>query len=414
MEAQLENLSGTMNEELNLSAPSATKATKLGKNPNRTFPCIYCNGTDHAPRFCPRYSSIDQRLQLIRKIRLCQNYESSEHRTKNCSRGACRQCKEKGHHTSICQKSFKSQPSTIQSAEDALQKAHSEGHATKRTAAKQNTMTSDAERSSTLSQINDETRQHQQEAKRTEEDSEDLLVGQARVCNARTQELEDVYIVLDTGANRSFITNDFAEHLGLPKTGQLQLTIQTFGNSSAKNQSCEKTQIEIEDRHGTRHKFELARIDFITGDLKQTPLLEEDRQHLQLHNIKLSIPPQIQTLQTPILLGYGDLFTLFGQGFESEHILPSGVRLLHSKIGYLIAGRNNIAPLDAQINEFQSHPTVDDRSSCSGAYWSLESAGIEVYTRTQTEERHTINDKIWKQFRATAQRHDDGHYVRLP
>ncbi|XGW07576.1 hypothetical protein V3C99_010608, partial [Haemonchus contortus] len=388
MEAQIENIRGTMNEELIFSAQSATRAIKLGENPKRTFPCFYCNETEHAPRFCPRYPSIDQRLQLIRKRNLCQNCGSSEHRTKNCSRGACRQCKEKGHHTSICQKSFKSQPSTIQSAKDASQKTHSEGHAAKRTATMQNTVASNAERSSTLSQINDRTRQHQKEAKRSEEDSEDLLVGQARVWNVRTQEFEDVYIMLDTGANRSFITNDFAKHLGLLTTGQLQLTIQTFGNSSAKNQSCEKTLIEIEDRHGTRHKFELAKIDFITGNLKRTPLSEEDRQYLQLHNIKLSIPPQIQALQTPILLGCGDLFTLFDQGFGSERILPSGVRLLHSKIGYLVTGRTSIAPLDAQINEFQSHPTDDDSELMRwDRYWSLESAGIEEYTGTQTEER---------------------------
>uniref|UniRef100_A0A7I4XS05 DUF1758 domain-containing protein n=1 Tax=Haemonchus contortus TaxID=6289 RepID=A0A7I4XS05_HAECO len=206
--------------------------------------------------------------------------------------------------------------------------------------------------------MNDQTRQHQQGAKRIQEDSEDFLVGQARVWNVRTQEFEVVYIMLDTGANRSFIRNDFAKHLGLPKTGQLQLTIQTFGNSSAKNQSCEKTQIEIEDRHGTRQKFELAKIDFITGNLKRIPLSEEDRQYLQLPNITLAIPPQIHTLQTPILLGCGDLFTLFDRGFGSEHILPSKW----------------------------------DR------YWSLESAGIEEHAGTQTEERRRSTTKSINNF----------------
>ncbi|KAK6032257.1 hypothetical protein OSTOST_01570, partial [Ostertagia ostertagi] len=143
--------------------------------------------------------------------------------------------------------------------------------------------------------------------------------------------------MMDTGADQSFITRNYADHLGLGKTGQLQLTIHTFGNSSPTEQSCETTQVEIEDRQGVRHSFELAKIDFITGDVKRTELHREDRQYLQDHDIQLSISPQIQTLQTPILLGCGDLFTLFDQGLGQKHSLPSGMKLVYSKIGYLIA-----------------------------------------------------------------------------
>ncbi|KAK6014431.1 hypothetical protein OSTOST_20185 [Ostertagia ostertagi] len=136
--------------------------------------------------------------------------------------------------------------------------------------------------------------------------------------------MPDVHIMMDTGADQSFITRNYADHLGLGKTGQLQLTIHTFGNSSPTEQSCETTQVEIEDRQGVRHSFELAKIDFITGDVKRTELHREDRQYLQDHDIQLSISPQIQTLQTPILLGCGDLFTLFDQGLGQKHSLPSG------------------------------------------------------------------------------------------
>ncbi|KAK6019818.1 zinc knuckle [Ostertagia ostertagi] len=330
MEAQIENIRGTI-EESNISTPPVGRTNTLANNRNnRTSPCFYCNESDHAPRSCSRYPTIDQRLQLISQRNLCHNCGSGEHRTKNCTRGACRQCKQKGHHTSICRKSLNPQASAKQPVRDAPQKTHTEGHATKKMATGQNS-TVTAEKSSRLSQINDQAILHHQDISR----SEDLLVGQARVWNVRRQEFEDVHIMLDTGANRSFITNDYAEHLGLEKTGQLQLIIHTFGDSSPNEQSCEKAQVEIEDRQGVRHKFELAKIDFIMGDLQRTPLSELDRQYLQRHNIKLSISPQILTLQTPILLGCGDLFSLFDHGFGYEHILPSGIRLLRSKLGYL-------------------------------------------------------------------------------
>ncbi|RCN45653.1 hypothetical protein ANCCAN_08310 [Ancylostoma caninum] len=68
-------------------------------------------------------------------------------------------------------------------------------------------------------------------------------------------------MILDTGAEQSFITNDYADRLGLEDGGQLQLTIQTFGNSSPTERVCGTTTVEIEDRQGTRHSFNLAKID---------------------------------------------------------------------------------------------------------------------------------------------------------
>ncbi|PIO75437.1 tetratricopeptide repeat protein [Teladorsagia circumcincta] len=162
MEAQIQNIRGTMSEEFNISTPSLARKTKLLNQNNRSFQCFYCNANDHAPKSCPRYPTIDQQLQLIRQ-RNCENCGSREHRPKNCTRGACRQCKEKGHHTSICQKLFMSLPPTTQPSRNAPQNTQPGGHATKKTPSKQNSAAATSKKSSTLSHIDNQDVQHQQD-----------------------------------------------------------------------------------------------------------------------------------------------------------------------------------------------------------------------------------------------------------
>ncbi|KAK5983722.1 hypothetical protein GCK32_014273, partial [Trichostrongylus colubriformis] len=88
---------------------------------------------------------------------------------------------------------------------------------------------------------------------------------------------EDVHIVLDTGADRFFITSDYAKQLGLQSTGSLQLTIHTFGNDVPMEKTCPLTSIELEDRKGDRHAINLAVVDYISGTLQRTPLKLKER-----------------------------------------------------------------------------------------------------------------------------------------
>ncbi|KAK5983126.1 hypothetical protein GCK32_006561 [Trichostrongylus colubriformis] len=223
---------------------------------------------------------IDQRHEVIKRQNLCHNCESKEYRAKDCTRGACRQCNEKGHHTSICRNSPKPQSSRPKPATDASQKTPPEKKPPRKKSVTQNFAAVVAKQSSASCKIGDHTVSRQRDITRSSEQSVDLLVGQARIWNVRKQDFEDVYIMMDAGADQSFITRGYAEHLGLEKTGNLQLTIHTFGNSSPTEQSCQTTKIEIEDRQEKRHKFELAAIDFITGEVKRTILHDNDCQYL--------------------------------------------------------------------------------------------------------------------------------------
>ncbi|KAL6735742.1 hypothetical protein Aduo_006154 [Ancylostoma duodenale] len=283
----------------------------------RKYPCFYCGRSDHSPQICPKYSSYEQRMELIRQRNLCRNCGSRDHTVKDCPRGACRRCNEKGHHTSICRKSATLPNPTQPKPPEARHPARQEARPAKKTTTTQNLATIVANKQSVLRTSSSIPKL---------EGQVDLLVGQARIWNTRMQEFEDVQMILNTGTDQSFITTDYAQQLGLENTGHLQLQIRTFGNSKPVQKTCETTTIEIEDRKGERHHFNVAKIDFIAGQVERSPLDEADTKYLAEHDIRLSISPRSQTIEPRILLGCGDLFTLLGNGFTSHHDLPSGLK----------------------------------------------------------------------------------------
>ncbi|KAK6762944.1 hypothetical protein RB195_023595 [Necator americanus] len=159
-------------------------------------------------------------------------------------------------------------------------------------------------------------------------------------------------------------------------------------------------------------------VDFISEEFQRTPLGEADRNYLAQHDISPSIPDRIRTVAPKILIGCGDLFDLFDDGFASTHELPSELKAPHSKIGYLVTGRNRNTteePL-AQVNKLCTVQSEDlnDELSKRDKFWTLDSAGIDEYMGPKSQEIEEQNQKIWSQFPETAQYCDNKYFARLP
>ncbi|KAK6761730.1 hypothetical protein RB195_022711 [Necator americanus] len=256
-----------------------------------------------------------------------------------CPCGPCRNCGKQGHHTSICRQLEKKERGTQQTQSDSKPKTQE----TKKTQRKPTTTNVVPVFTQPPScKLGQDTVLHSsiRQPKLVNAGKVDLLVGQARIRNHRKSELEEVYMILDTGADRFFITATYAEQLELDETGTSQLKIRTFGSDTPIEKGCTTTCIKIEDRRGNRHNITVAMVDFISGELQRTPVDEADHNYLSQHDISLSIPDHIRTVAPQILIGCGDLFDLFDDEFASTHELPSGLKALHSKIGYLLTGHN--------------------------------------------------------------------------
>ncbi|KAK6036439.1 hypothetical protein COOONC_26056 [Cooperia oncophora] len=120
-----------------------------------------------------------------------------------------------------------------------------------------------------------------------------------------------------------------------------ELTVNTFGSQQPITKTFGVTVIQIWDANGTHHSFKVAGIDKITEPLQRNRLSLEDRQFLSDNELQLSINPNLTSIRPQILLNCTDLLSLLDQGLASQHILPSGYRLISSKLGYLVAGINS-------------------------------------------------------------------------
>ena len=199
--------------------------------------------------------------------------------------------------------------------------------------------------------------------------SAQILAGQAEVFSSDKTKNERVEVLLDTGSDRSFITNALAERLQLKNNDSVDLTIHTFANSKPSKVTCGVTTLKLQDANGEEHEITITRIDTITRPLERFRLNNQDRDFLHQNNIKLSIDSDSATIQPEVLLGCVDLFSFLESGLAPNKILPSGLKLIPSKLGYLVTGathnQNNTSgdtmyPRDDTTQTF--HNTAEQQS----------------------------------------------------
>ncbi|KJH40151.1 hypothetical protein DICVIV_13919, partial [Dictyocaulus viviparus] len=143
---------------------------------------------------------------------------------------------------------------------------------------------------------------------------------------------------------------------------------------------------------------------------------------LQHNNIDLSIDPEQRYIEPDILLGCSDLFDLMNDNLFPNRKLPSGLKLIYSKLGYLIAGsvhKQKIEPQDStnralKITQLShnSHNSVKEDSDF--VIDTIDPSVNYEFTGSHKEEKQQQNKAVWNKFKNTIERRQDGYYVRFP
>ncbi|KAK6765377.1 hypothetical protein RB195_025338 [Necator americanus] len=115
-----------------------------------------------------------------------------------------------------------------------------------------------------------------------------LLTGTLRSVHLRTQQHITLQVLLDTGADRSFIDAKVADELGLPSLGTTTMNVKTFGaERPAKTQST-TTYLQAWDADGVQHQLRLYTQDNLTKNFSEAKLDEEDIQFIRRNHIQTS------------------------------------------------------------------------------------------------------------------------------
>ncbi|KAK5965073.1 CCHC-type domain-containing protein [Trichostrongylus colubriformis] len=219
------------------------KKPPINKKPTQyqPSPCFYCTKTGHPAKNCPDVPSLEQRLEIMKKHKLCRNCGQMDHAAAKCPKGACRMCGVIGHHTSICRALFPQNTSSHPAHNLRKQKVNpTENTSTK--LANVNTIDSNQGHTSEEDTVHHSSNQS----------NGMVLAGQAKVLNPATGALESVHVMLDTGADRSFISNALARRLHLKDIESRMLNINTFGSQQPMQKTCGVTTLQMWDANASR------------------------------------------------------------------------------------------------------------------------------------------------------------------
>uniref|UniRef100_A0A7I4Y2Q8 CCHC-type domain-containing protein n=1 Tax=Haemonchus contortus TaxID=6289 RepID=A0A7I4Y2Q8_HAECO len=401
--------------------------------------CMFCSSMQHKSLSCSQYPTISERRTAMQERKLCLNCGKSGHFATQCKSQGCRNCKGTRHHHTLCpqlamkkdinpkqwtpekrlgvtQGRQESKTRYIKTKEGKTINTHANPLQSDQLLNQERaqTITSTAEQETTVLQNTDKTNNM--------ESCVLLLTGCAKIWNCKTQEWDKVEILFDTGADRSFISEALAKRIGLKYSDSRKLRMQIFGIEEPKVTICNVTALDIWDFDGHKYPVQLYTTPVLTGMGKAVHLTEADQAFIKHHAIQLSKATQDDQVSPQILLGCDQLWN-FLDSTCPQLTLPSGLRLIPSRLGYLLTGRQTRseeqiekdmhADTEAMI-KVNSFTNFDEDLQRWDKYWTMDSSGICEFTGTKDAEKKAINEKVLQFFNRTIERRKDGYYVRFP
>ena len=172
--------------------------------------CVYCKG-DHFSAACESFKDAKARKEILRKDGRCFLCLFQGHKVSQCtSKRRCRKCNRK-HHQSICEP-----PNPTGNGTDSNEQENTEN--------------------TTTSVVRTRTKVLLQTAK-----------AQAYTMKG---ELITVRLLLDSGSQRSYITNHLIQRLQLKPTRRERLNLNTFGNEQFNKRECRVVKVELRTLEG--------------------------------------------------------------------------------------------------------------------------------------------------------------------
>ena len=281
-----------------LTASFHAGATSQLKNPK----CIFCKGA-HSTTKCDVITEQPKRMELVKREKLCYNC-LGHHKVSQClSKGRCKHCKGR-HHTTLCRGNSSHNPAPHSHQENSNQ-------TTVNTTLLQKT-----------SELN--------------------YVPPSKVCFLKTAVAKvrannysaQVNILLDEGAQRSFITQSLADSLHLSSQRKECVAIAAFGATEASKQTLPVASIHLETTDGSEIPISVLitpRIaqplhNFLFPYVKQLSYLKD----LQLnHAVSDS-----DHINISMLIGADAYWSIV----QEAVVRGPGPTAVQSKLGYLLSG----------------------------------------------------------------------------
>lgn len=157
-------------------------------------------------------------------------------------------------------------------------------------------------------------------------------------------------ILLDSGSQRTYVTEKLAEQLQLTRETEEEIKLVTFGSENPKTIKTTQTKLSIKLKNGQYLDVNANIVPIISGTVQRKAMKfcsSENLEHL-ISSLDLadSIPKESESSSVELLIGndyYLDI--ILSQKIEVQ----PGLYLLASKLGWILTGRTNES--DSSVNE---------------------------------------------------------------
>ncbi|MCG7879158.1 MAG: reverse transcriptase domain-containing protein [Candidatus Thiodiazotropha endolucinida] len=234
----------------------------------------------------------------------------------------------------------------------------------------------------------------------------------------------EVRILLDSGSQRTYVTERLAKSLNLEKGSEQEIRLVTFGSVTPKVIKTASTKLNIQLKNGEEMKVVANIVPNITSAIHRKPVNISDMRSFDAltKNLNLAdtVPTEPETDTIDLLIG-NDYYLDIVMGHKIE--VQPGLYLLSSKLGWILTGRtneveenvndinmliltygNNITKTEVFTSVDESLPSKPDLED----FWKLEAIGISENMENTDDER------AMKNFRDTLTFRDERYHITWP
>lgn len=354
--------------------------------------CCYCR-QPHPSSECGAVTDVGARKDILKKSGRCFTCLKKFHVSRDCrSAGRCSNCHGR-HHVSICSKRHAT------GARDTPTEPTTDNQSGTRSVP--GTPTPSGLPTTVVHYVDART---------------PILLQTARACVYRLdnpQSLMEIRIVLDSGSQKSYITERVKKFLSLPIENTEVMLIKTFGSDVNNRQACSVVRLGVKLRYGGELELPFYTVPLVCQPLSTQPIKYAKERYEHLCNLDLADwSNAADDLEVDMLIGSDHYWRLVtGEVRRGE----GGPTAVQTHLGWVLSGpiegmptsmhsavnlvTTHILKVDAQLSPGRS-PDLDEQLKM---FWDLESLGIK-------EDECSVYDKFEQSiiFR-------DGRYeVRLP
>ena len=333
--------------------------------------CPFC-GKEHKPEACTKVTTPSARSTILRKQGRCFNCLKRNHLSRECrAKERCQKCRGK-HHTAVCRgENSKPQTPPTRSQGGGSRPRPSEAPPTGDDATPTNSLYAGSPSAVLL-----------QTAKMT-----------VFKPNSSSSGAREVRAVLDTGSQRTYLTQEIAKELQLTASRSEHLRIQTFGKTEGEDSNCQVVEIAIKTHKNGPLKIEALVVPLICDPLSSQPTRRAREQHPHLRGLYLAdYSREDDKLPIDILIGSDWYWSLVTGNTRRGKTGPIAI---HTKVGWVLSGPTEVPNTTKAANllvrtthllKIHTTPVEDNMDQTLKKFWDLESLGIQPQETSVQEE----------------------------